>query len=334
MFLRTSEFLWQEGHTAHASHEEAKEEVFRMLDVYADFAEDWMALPVIKGEKTESERFAGAIATYCIEAMMQDGRALQAGTSHDLGQNFGRAFDVQFQNPDGQLEYVWQTSWGVSTRLVGALVMAHSDDDGLVIPPKLAPRSAVIVPFFRKDETENDQVRTAGRELAAKLQAAGISAKFDELDGPPGPKFYRYEREGVPLRFGIGPRDLQNRTLEFKRRDQPEKRSVPMDGVVEFAQKELDEMQDSLRERARRFRDDNTIRVDAWDSFREVMEAGDQFVYAHWDGTAETEARVKRETGATIRCIPFEGQGFEVEPGACVVTGQPSARRVLWAKAY
>lgn len=334
MFLRTSEFLWQEGHTAHASHEEAKEEVFRMLDVYADFAEDWMALPVIKGEKTESERFAGAIATYCIEAMMQDGRALQAGTSHDLGQNFGRAFDVQFQNPDGQLEYVWQTSWGVSTRLVGALVMAHSDDDGLVIPPKLAPRSAVIVPFFRKDEVENDQVRTAGRELAAQLQAAGISAKFDELDGPPGPKFYRYEREGVPLRFGIGPRDLQNRTLEFKRRDQPEKRSVPMDGVVEFAQKELDEMQDSLRERARRFRDDNTIRVDAWDSFREVMEAGDQFVYAHWDGTAETEARVKRETGATIRCIPFEGQGFEVEPGACVVTGQPSARRVLWAKAY
>jgi prolyl-tRNA synthetase len=333
MFLRTTEFLWQEGHTAHATHAEAEEEVLRMLDVYADFAESWMAMPVIRGRKTESERFAGAVATFCIEAMMQDGKALQAGTSHDLGQNFGRAFDVKFQNQDGEMEFVWQTSWGVSTRLVGGLIMTHSDDDGLVLPPKLAPLQAIIVPFFRKDEADNDRVREAGRRLVAELEAAGISAKFDEQEGPPGPKFYRYEREGVPLRFGLGPRDLDSNQLEFKRRDLHEKSAAPLDQAAGFAREQLDLMQDAMLERARAFRDANTVTVDTRAEFDQAIEDG-KFVVAHWDGTAETEARVKGENGATIRCIPLDGQGFEAAPGACVITGQPSERRVLWAKAY
>ncbi|NJK88177.1 MAG: proline--tRNA ligase [Myxococcales bacterium] len=335
MFLRTSEFLWQEGHTAHATHEEAMQEVLQMLDIYAEFAEGFMAMPVIKGKKTDSERFAGAVATYCIEAMMQDGKALQSGTSHDLGQNFGKAFDVKFQNQEGKLDYVWQTSWGVSTRLIGGLVMTHSDDQGLVIPPKLASVHAVIVPFFRKDESENARVREAARKLKAELEGSGLKVKLDDADGAPGPKFYRYEREGVPLRFGLGPRDLEQNTLEMKRRDETDKRSVPSSGVAARAVDELAAMQRDLLLRARKRLEDNTVRVDAWSDFVDIMNARDgKFVYAHWDGTAETEARVKQETAATIRCIPSDGQGFEVEPGRCVVTGAPSARRVIWAKAY
>lgn len=335
MFLRTGEFLWQEGHTAHANHDEAMEEVIRMLDVYAEFAEEWMAMPVIRGRKSDSEKFAGADATFSIEAMMQDGKALQAGTSHDLGQNFGRAFDVKFQNKEGKLEHVWQTSWGVSTRLIGGLIMTHSDDDGLVLPPKLAPLQAVVIPFFRKDEAENQRVMEKGREIERALKAAGISAKFDEREGHPGPKFYEYERMGVCLRFGLGPRDLENGVLEMKRRDEKDKRSVPIEGVAQLAQAELEKMQKDLFEKAKKFRADNTVRMDRYEDFVELMKTeANKFVFAHWDGTRETEAKVKAETGATIRCLPLPGQGFEEEPGVCIITGQPSARRVIWAKAY
>ena len=334
MFLRTSEFLWQEGHTAHASHEEALEETLKMLDVYANFARDWMAMPVIRGRKSETERFAGAKDSYTIEAMMQDGKALQAGTSHDLGQNFGKAFDVTFQNKEGQLEYVWQTSWGVSTRLVGGLVMTHSDDDGLVIPPKLAPTHAVIVPFFRKKEAENQRVREAGERLQRELDDAGIRVIFDDREGQPGPKFYRHEREGVCMRFGLGPRDLDNGVVEFKRRDQSDKRSVPMEGLARFAADQLTDMQDTLLKTAEKRREENTVRLDSYDDFKALMADESKFVVAHWDGTKETEAQVKAETGATIRCIPLEGQGFEAEAGECMVTKKPSAQRVIWAKAY
>ncbi len=336
MFLRTTEFLWQEGHTAHATHEEAEARVLEMLKIYAEFAEDFMAMPVIRGKKSETEKFAGALASYTIEAMMQDGKALQAGTSHDLAQNFGKAFDVKFQNGDGERDFVWQTSWGVSTRLIGGLIMTHSDDQGLVIPPKLAPTQAVIVPFFRKKEQENELVRAEGRKMQAELRAAGISAKFDEREGAPGPKFYHYERLGVPLRFAVGPRDIANRTAEFKRRDQETKRSVSLDDLVQFAQDELADMQKSLFEAALQRRNDNTVRVDTYDEFKSAMKNEDdgKFVFAHWDGTKETEAQVKQDTGATIRCIPLEGQGFEAEPGECVATGKPSAQRVIWAKAY
>ncbi len=335
MFLRTSEFLWQEGHTAHATHEEALEEVLRMLGVYADFAEGFMAMPVIRGKKSDTEKFAGALASYTIEAMMQDGKALQAGTSHDLGQNFGKAFDVKFQDAGGKLDYVWQTSWGVSTRLIGGLVMTHSDDAGLIIPPKLAPIQAVIIPFFRKKEEENALVREKGAELQAALQDAGIAAKFDDKEGAPGPKFYQYERLGVPLRFEVGPRDIANNTAMYKRRDIDGKQSVSLDGLAQFAKDELEAMQKSLFDQALARREANTVRVDGYDEFREIMAAEEgKFVFAHWDGTRETEARVKQETGATIRCIPLEGQGFEAEPGECVVTGADSAQRVIWAKAY
>jgi prolyl-tRNA synthetase len=335
MFLRTTEFLWQEGHTAHSTHEESLEEVMRMLDVYASFCEDFMAMPVIRGKKTDSEKFAGAVASYSIEAMMQDGKALQAGTSHDLGQNFGKAFDVKFQNKSGQLEHVWQTSWGVSTRLIGALVMTHSDDVGVIVPPKLAPLHAVIVPFFRKDVEENARVLEQGRALAAELNAAGVVTKLDDKEGAPGPKFYDYERQGVCMRFGIGPRDLQARTVEYKRRDETEKKSVSMDGLAAFARSELDAMQSSLYERAKKRLADNTVRVDSYAEFLELMKTEDnKFVYAHWDGTRETEQKVKAETMATIRNIPHDGQGFEAEPGVCMVTGAPSARRVIWAKSY
>jgi prolyl-tRNA synthetase len=335
MFLRTSEFLWQEGHTAHATHDEAMEEVLRMLQVYRDFAWDVMAMPVIMGKKTESERFAGAVETFCIEGLMQDGKALQAGTSHDLGQNFGKAFDVKFQNKEGREEHVWQTSWGVSTRLVGGLVMTHSDDAGLVLPPALAPLQAVIVPFFRKQAEENQRVLEKGRALAAELRAAGVSVKFDEREGQPGSKFYEYERMGVPLRFGIGPKDLEAGVAEFKRRDQADKRSVPLGDLAGFARAELAAMQKGLLDTALARREAATVRVDTWKDFTDVMavEPG-KLVYAHWDGTAETEARIKAETGATIRCIPLDGQGFEAEPGVCVASGKPSARRVLMAKAY
>jgi prolyl-tRNA synthetase len=334
MFLRTSEFLWQEGHTAHATHEEGLEEVLRMLEVYASFAEDFMAMPVIRGKKSESEKFAGALASYCIEALMQDGKALQAGTSHDLGQNFGKAFDVKFQSQEGREEYVWQTSWGVSTRLIGGLVMTHSDDDGLVLPPKLAPLQAVIVPFFRKDAAENQRVLEAGERLARELGEAGIRVKFDAREGHPGPKFYQYERMGVCLRFGLGPRDLQNRTLELKRRDQKDKRSVSMDGAAALARDELDAMQKELYRAALARREAATVRMDRYDDFVDLMKSDSKLVFAHWDGTRETEAKVKADTGATIRCIPLPDQGFEIEPGACMVTGKPSTQRVLWAKAY
>lgn len=334
MFLRTTEFLWQEGHTAHATHDEAKEEVLRMLKVYAEFAEDHMAMPVIMGKKSDSEKFAGAAASFSIEAMMQDGRALQAGTSHDLAQNFGKAFDVKFQNKEGQVEYVWQTSWGVSTRLVGGLVMTHSDDNGLVLPPKLAPLQAVIVPFFRKSEADNSRVVEAGRRIKDELARAGISTKFDEREGHPGPKFYEYERMGVPVRLGLGPKDLDNGVLELKRRDQTDKRPIKLDGIADSVRLELEAMQSALFQKAKAFREANTVRLDRYDELVELMKTESKFVYAHWDGTRETEAKVKAETGATIRCMPLEGQGFEAEPGVCMVTGRPSTQRVIWAKSY
>lgn len=336
MFLRTSEFLWQEGHTAHASHEESLKEVLQMLDVYADFAQNVMAMPVIRGKKSETEKFAGALASYSIEAMMQDGKALQAGTSHDLGQNFGKAFDVSFQNQNGELEYVWQTSWGVSTRLIGGLVMSHSDDLGLVLPPKLAPTQVVIVPFYRKSEADNAKVQEAGHKLAAELNAEGISTVFDAAEGPPGPKFYRYEREGVCIRLGIGPRDLAEGNLEFKRRDEAEKRAVPMAGLAERLRDELSQMQDQLLEAARARLRSNIVRVDHYDDFKSLMETENKFVYAHWNGSKAVEAQVKADNQATIRCIPIDDQGLdlEVEPGRCMVTGEPSERRVIWAKSY
>ncbi len=334
MFLRTGEFLWQEGHTAHATHEEAREEVLRMLDVYSEFAWDWMAMPVIRGIKTDTEKFAGADASFCIEAMMQDGKALQAGTSHDLGQNFGKAFNVRFQNKDGQLEHVWQTSWGASTRLIGGLIMTHSDDKGLVLPPKLAPLQAAIVPFFRKKEEENQRVRDECTRIQRALQDAGISAFFDAAEGHPGPKFFKYEREGVPLRFEVGPKDLENGSAMFKRRDLDAKESVPLGGLVAFAREQLEKMQASLLEKAQRFREDNTVRLDAYGDFQALMAKENKFVFAHWDGTRETEAKVKQDTGATIRCLPLADQGFEAEPGECMVTGKPSKQRVIWAKAY
>ncbi len=334
MFLRTSEFLWQEGHTAHATHEEAQEEVLRMLNIYASFAQEWMAMPVIKGKKTDAEKFAGAVSSYTIEALMQDGKALQAGTSHDLGQNFGRAFDVTFQDPDGKLDFVWQTSWGVSTRLIGGLVMTHSDDQGIIIPPRLAPLDAVIVPVFRKDEAENDSVRRAARALESELRASGLSVKFDHHEGPPGPKFYRYEREGVPLRIALGPRDVQNNTVEFKRRDLKDKRLVPTSGFGAFAQEELKKMQSELYLAALERRKNQTVSLEKYSDFVELMRNENKLVLAHWDGSPETEAQVKKETNATIRCIPLKGQGLDEEPGVCMVSGRPSPQRVAWAKAY
>jgi prolyl-tRNA synthetase len=335
MFLRTGEFLWQEGHTAHATHEECVEEVLKMLGVYNDFAWEWLAMPAIRGKKTDSEKFAGANASYCIEAMMQDGKALQAGTSHDLGQNFGKAFDVKFQNKEGQLDYVWQTSWGVSTRLIGGVIMTHSDDNGLVLPPKLAPMQAVIVPFFRKKEDENQRVKEACAKLEKALKDGGVSAFFDGHEGhSSSAKKYKYEREGVPLRFEVGPKDLEQGTAVMKRRDVDDKQNVNLDALVETAKKQLVEMQASLLERAKKFREDNTVRLDSYQDFKDLIDKENKFVFAHWDGTKETEAKVKQETQATIRCIPLEGQGFEAEPGTCMVTGKPSKQRVIWAKAY
>ena len=336
MFLRTGEFWWQEGHTAHATHAEAREEVQRMLDIYRDVAHDEMAMPVIRGIKTASERFAGAIETRCIEAMMQDGKALQAGTSHDLGQNFARAFEIMFQNQDGVREHCWQTSWGASTRLVGALIMTHSDDAGLVLPPRVAPIHVVIVPIWRKDEEKARLLEVAAR-LAEELRDDGLSVKVDDRDGlKPGAKYYEWERKGVPLRLELGPRDLEGNCVMAKLRVGEEgKQKLPMDGLGVHVGKLLDGLQRSLFERALAMREANTVTVDSWSDFEAVFEGSNsKFVWAHWDGTAETEAAIKDATKATIRCIPLEGDGPAPEPGQCVKSGKPSERRVLFARNY
>ena len=344
LFLRTGEFLWQEGHTAHANHEEAREEVARMLDVYRDFCHETLAMPVVRGIKTEAERFAGAIETRCIEALMQDGKALQAGTSHDLGQNFGKAFDVTFQNRSGEREHVWQTSWGASTRLVGALVMTHSDDDGLVVPPRLAPIHVAIVPIF-KNEDEKARVCEAGAELAAALRDDGLTVELDDRDDlRPGAKYFEWERKGVPLRLELGPRDLESQSVmgklriaERDERGRPRKLKLPMDDLGVHVGRLLDDFQSQLFASARARVEADTVLVDTWDEFREVFaEGGSKYAYAHWDGSGETEAAIKTETKATIRCLPYpeDAPAAAGQPGACVKTGRPSERRVLFAKNY
>lgn len=331
LFLRTAEFLWQEGHTAHATREEAIEETEKMLEVYATFAEEFMALPVIRGVKTASERFAGAEETYCIEALMQDGKALQAGTSHFLGQNFAKAFDVKFLDKNNQLEHVWATSWGVSTRLIGALVMAHSDDDGLILPPKIAPVQVVIVPIFKGDE-QKAQIDEKVLELVKALKAAGIRVKYDDNDNArPGWKFAEHELRGVPVRIAIGARDLQNNVAEVARRDTKEKSSVSLDGLDTHIASLLQEIQQNLYNKALAFTEENTTRVDDWETFKKVLDDKGGFISAHWDGTAETEEAIKNETKATIRCIPLNN---EMEDGVCVYSGKPSRQRVLFARAY
>ncbi len=330
LFLRTAEFLWQEGHTAHATQKEAEEEAMRMLDIYAEFAEKYMALPVVKGVKSATERFAGAVDTYTIEALMQDGKALQSGTSHFLGQNFAKAFDVKFTDQEGKQDYVWATSWGVSTRLIGALIMAHSDDNGLVLPPKLAPFQVVIVPIYRSMEqlAEIDK-KVAG--IVAALKSLGISVKYDNADNKkPGWKFSEYELKGVPVRLAMGGRDLENNTIEVARRDTLTKETVSCDNIEVYIKKLLDEIQENIYKKAFDFRAGNIITVDSYDEFKVKIEEGG-FILAHWDGTPETEEKVKAETKATIRCIPFEG---DKTPGKCMVTGKPSAQRVIFARAY
>lgn len=332
LFLRTAEFLWQEGHTAHATKEEAIAETKQMLDVYATFAEEYMAMPVIRGVKTESERFAGAEDTYCIEALMQDGKALQAGTSHFLGQNFAKAFDVKFADKDNNLEYVWATSWGVSTRLIGALVMAHSDDEGLVMPPKIAPLQVVIVPIYGKDPEATKKVEAKALELVSQLRAKGIRVKFDDDDSKrPGWKFAEYELRGVPVRIALGARDLENNQAEVARRDTKEKATYALDNLVDSVATLLDEIQQSMYNKALVFRNEHTTRVESWDEFVTVLNEKTGFVSAHWDGTAETEEKIKEMTKATIRCIPLDSIK---EEGRCVLTGNPSTQRVLFAKAY
>lgn len=330
LFLRTAEFLWQEGHTAHETREEAVEETVKMLNVYSEFAEKYMAMPVVKGVKSETERFAGALDTYTIEAMMQDGKALQSGTSHFLGQNFAKAFDVKFVNRENQMEYVWATSWGVSTRLMGALIMTHSDDNGLVLPPKLAPIQVVIVPIY-KGADQLAAIDEKVNPIIAKLKAMGISVKYDSADNKrPGFKFADYELKGVPVRLVLGARDLENNTMEVMRRDTLEKSTVSIDGIEEFVKNLLDEMQENIFKKAFDFREEHTFDVDTYEDFKEKVESGN-FVMAHWDGTAETEAKIKEETKATIRCAPLDG---DMTPGKCVYTGKPSARRVLFARSY
>ncbi len=331
LFLRTAEFLWQEGHTAHATSEEAMAETRQMLEVYARFAEEWMALPVVKGYKTANERFAGAEETLCIEAMMQDGKALQAGTSHFLGQNFAKAFDVKFQSKGGGLEYVWGTSWGLSTRMMGALVMAHSDDSGLILPPKLAPIQVVIVPIYRSEE-QLAQISEKVQEIMKGLKRIGISVKFDDSDAnKPGWKFAEYELRGVPVRLAMGARDLENGTVEIARRDTKEKTTVALDGIVEYIEKLLEDIQQNIYQKALAFREANTHKVDIYEEFKQVLDEKSGFVLAHWDGTSETEDRIKDETKATIRCIPYNAPE---EEGKCILTGKPSTRRVLFARAY
>jgi prolyl-tRNA synthetase len=328
LFLRTAEFLWQEGHTAHATREEAIDETRKMLDVYATFAEEWMAIPVIKGVKTPNERFAGAEDTYCIEALMQDGKALQAGTSHFLGQNFAKAFDVQFSSKDNTLEYVWATSWGVSTRLMGALVMVHSDDEGLMIPPKLAPHQVVIVPIPKPLEELDPHITS----IAAQLRARGVRVKIDTDDqSRPGFKFAEYEKLGIPVRIAVGARDLANGTVEVARRDTRSKENMPLEGIADGIVALLDEIQTSMFNRAKDYRDSHITRVDTWDEFVATLDGKGGFVSAHWDGTGETEDLIKDETKATIRCIPLDNPQ---ESGTCIRTGKPSSQRVLFARAY
>lgn len=331
LFLRTAEFLWQEGHTAHATKEEAIAEAEQMLKVYADFAENWMAMPVLQGRKSANERFAGAEDTLCIEAMMQDGQALQAGTSHFLGQNFAKAFDVQFLNKEGKQEYVWATSWGVSTRLIGALIMAHSDDDGLVLPPKLAPLQVVIVPIYRSDE-DLAKISEKVEPVIKALKAKGISVKFDTDDTKrPGFKFAEYEMKGVPVRLALGMRDLENGTVEVARRDTKEKTSQAFEGIVDSIETLLNDIQQNIYNKAKIFREQNTHTVNTWDEFKDVIENKSGFVYAHWDGTPETEEKIKELTKATIRCIPLNNKQ---EEGICVYSGKPSKERVVFARAY
>jgi len=331
LFLRTTEFLWQEGHTAHATEQEAIAEAEQMMNVYADFVENYMAVPVIKGLKTESERFAGALETYCIEALMQDGKALQAGTSHFLGQNFAKAFDVKFANKEGEQDYVWATSWGVSTRLMGALIMTHSDDNGLVLPPNLAPDQVVIVPIYRNDEQLAAATEVA-QQLMTELRAKGIRVKFDNRDThKPGWKFNEYELKGVPVRIAIGPKDVENGTVEIARRDTLSKELVAVDEATTKIEGLMEEIQTNLYKKAITHRAENTTEVESYDEFKEVLETKGGFVLAHWDGTAETEDQVKNETKATIRCIPLDDHDAA---GNCMVTGKPSKRKVLFAKAY
>ncbi len=331
LFLRTAEFLWQEGHTAHSTEKEAWQEARTMLDVYAEFAENFMAIPVVKGVKTESERFAGAVETYCIEALMQDGKALQAGTSHFLGQNFAKAFDVKFANKEGKLEYVWGTSWGVSTRLMGALIMTHSDDNGLVLPPNLAPIQVVIVPIFRSDE-ELDKVSEEANALAKELRKLGVSVKYDNRTNlKPGFKFNEHELRGVPVRIAIGPKDLENQTFEIARRDTLTKEVITKEKVVSHIEDLLSEIQENLFKKALDYRNSHITEVNSFEEFKDVLENKTGFISAHWDGSSETEEKIKELTKATIRCIPLEAKE---ENGVCVYSGKPSQRRVLFAKAY
>ena len=331
LFLRTAEFLWQEGHTAHATAEEALAETKQMLNVYADFVENWMALPVIKGVKTISERFAGAVDTYCIEALMQDGKALQAGTSHFLGQNFAKAFDVKFLNKENQQDYVWATSWGVSTRLVGALVMAHSDDQGLVLPPKIAPLQVVIVPIYKGDQ-QKATVDIKAKEIIAQLKDLGIRVKYDDSDNArPGWKFAEYEMKGVPVRITLGARDLENNIAEIARRDTKEKRNLSLDGLIIYVADLLNEIQQNMYKKAEAYRDEHITTADSWDEFEKLLDEKGGFISAHWDGTAETEEAIKEKTKATIRCIPLDNPQ---EEGKCILTGKPSKERVLFARAY
>lgn len=331
LFLRTAEFLWQEGHTAHASKEEAIEETEKILDVYAEFAESFMAMPVIKGLKTETERFAGAEETYCIEALMQDGKALQAGTSHFLGQNFAKAFDVKYASKEGKQEYVWATSWGVSTRLMGALIMTHSDDHGLVLPPKLAPYQVVMVPIYRNDE-QFDAVCSKLKEIKKDLEAKGIRVKLDDRDShKPGWKFAEYEFKGVPIRLAMGPRDLEEGSIELARRDTLEKHSYNQSDLINKVEHLLENIQQNLYQKAIDFREESSHKADSYDEFKKIIKEKGGFVYAHWDGSPETEAKIQQETKATIRCIPSNGK---IEAGKCMVTGKPSNQRVIFAKAY
>ena len=331
LFLRTAEFLWQEGHTAHATKEEAIEETKKMLDVYAEFVETYMAVPVIKGVKTASERFAGAEDTYCIEAMMQDGKALQAGTSHFLGQNFAKAFDVQFLNKENKQEYVWATSWGVSTRLIGALIMAHSDDQGLILPPKIAPQQVVIVPIYKGEESKAP-IDAKANEIMASLKAKGIRVKYDNNDNSrPGWKFAQHELQGVPVRIAMGLRDLENKVVEVARRDTKEKNSMSLDGLADNISTLLEEIQQNIYNKALAFRTEHITPADNWDDFVKLLDGKGGFISAHWDGTAETEEKIKEQTKATIRCIPLNNKQ---EAGACILTGKSSTQRVLFARAY